>query len=140
MRYFDSENYNLFEEDTKNPELEVLFDDTSDKIENTSEEVIYDEDGEKYINIDKAEDSRDDYLETAMSGLDQLIKMEMKDNEKDSDAWETAMSELRKDYKDSKIFPYVLYDDFMSYLDSEIGEMAVEQLNEDMDEPDYEED
>ena len=141
MKYYSEYGYGVLTDIDSDREAEVLFDDsTSKNISNTFELIIYDEDGNKYINIEKAENNQCDYMALAISGIDSIIRCEMEDNGKDYDAWDNAIDVLQKEYANTIPYPYICYDDFMNALIAEMGELSVRQLEEDMNEPDYEED
>lgn len=141
MKYYSEDEYDVLIDTDSDEEAEVFFDDsTSKNITNTSELIICDENGNKYINIEKAENNQCDYMALAMSSVDGIIRCEMEDNGKDYDAWDNAIGQIQKEYTKTVLYPYVYYDDFMRILNDEIQELAVRQLEEDMNEPDYEED
>lgn len=136
MKYFLEEDYYNYTEGEA--EYVVFYDDESElKIQFTEIDTIYDEKGVRYINLSELSDLRDGCISEAFGNIDALIKAEMEDNEAQYTALEKAKNQLDAEYRETKIFPFVEYDEFIDVLHDCLGEESINQLYIDLVESDY---
>lgn len=147
MQYFTEDNYNAYYDEEEF--YEVYFDDKSGKKINDRPcfvaDKIWDEDGTVYVNLDEVSDNMSEYLSYALSGMDRIVKSELEDSGRLERYFYEFMDDIREDYKESVIYPFVNEEDFLSALSERMDEKGVEQQDMDSrsdwdDEDDYHDD
>lgn len=129
MQYFTEDNYNAYYDEEEF--YEVYFDDKSGEKINRNPYIcvdkLWDEDGTVYVNLDEVSDNMSEYLSYALDGMDRIVKAELEDSGRLEMYFHSFLDDVRDDFKDSILYPFVNEEDFLSALSERMDEKGVEQ-------------